>query len=94
MNITVRLLLDFGAKLSLKNVDGKTVVDLWKQKNIGRKRQLDKDDFIGGGDLPDWCLELPTLTYLSASVIRCYRIPHLELPASLISMIEKYKMTS
>ncbi len=92
MNLTARLLIDFGAKLSIKNKNGNTVVDLWRQMNTWRKRRLDKDDVFAGDDLPDWCLELPTLTCLSARVIRCYRIPHLELPATLISIIEKYKI--
>jgi len=92
MNIIARLLLDFGAKLSIKNKNGKTVVDLLIQMN-GRKRRLDEDDVIEGEDLPNWCLELPTLICLSARAIRYYRIPHLALPATLISMIEKYKIT-
>jgi len=92
MNIIARLLLDFGAKLSIKNSSGETVADLVIEMN-GRKRRLEKDNFIEGDDLPDWCLELPALTCLSARAIRYYRSPHLALPSTLISMIEKYKIT-
>jgi len=93
MTITARLLLDFGAQLTLKNADGKSAVDLWKQKN-GRKR-LRNDDEEGeiiGLKLPDWCSELPKLKCLSARTIRRNRIPHLELPATLIPIIEKHKI--
>jgi len=40
-NVIARLLLDFGAELSLKNKNGKTVVDLMIQKNA-RQRQLNQ----------------------------------------------------
>jgi len=85
------LLLDFGAQLSRRNVDGKTAVDLLIQKN-GRKNQDDDDREIIEWKVPDWCSELPTLKCLSARVIRCNKIPHLRLPA-LIPIIEKHKIT-
>jgi len=89
-NTIAVLLLDFGAQLSLKNVDGKTAVDLLIQKN-SRNRNMNEDQGIIGWKLPDWCSELPTLTILSARVIRGNRIPYLELPVTLIPMIEKHK---
>jgi len=90
---TARLLLDFGAQRSLKNAKGKTAVELWIQMN-GSKRIRNDDGVkeIIDREVPDWCIELPTLTSLSARVIRRHRIPHLTLPATLILMIEKHKM--
>jgi len=92
LNTIAMLLLDFGAQLSIKNQVGKTAVEVLIRKN---KRNRDKDEqgIIIGWKLPDWCSELPTLTCLSARVIRRNRIPHLALPLSLISMIEKPKIT-
>ena len=92
--ITARVLLDFGAELSRKNSDGKTAIDLWIQHN-GRKRRLsdDKDRETIDWKLPDWCTELPTLMSLCARVIRRKRIPHLELPDTIIPIIEKHKIT-
>jgi len=92
LNTIAVLLLDFGAQLSRKNADGKTAVDLLIRKNK-RKRNKNADQGIIGWKLPDWCTELPTLTCLSARVIRCSRIPYLELPATLIPMIEKHNIT-
>jgi len=94
MTIAARLLLDFGAQLTLKNADGKTAVDFWIQKN-GRKRLQNEDgegDEIIDWKLAEWCSEIPTLTSLCARVIRHNRIPHLELPATLIPIIEKHKI--
>ena len=84
LNTIADLLLDFGAQLSRKNVYGKTAVDM-----LTRKMEQE----IIGWKLPDWCTELSTLTTLSARVIRCSRIPYLELPFTLIPMIEKHKIT-
>jgi len=94
LDIIAHLLLDFGAQLSIKNADGKTAVDLRRQKN-GRHRSSNEDKAQGiiGWKLPDWCTELPTLSCLSARVIRRNRIPYLKLPASLISIVEKHKIT-
>ncbi len=92
LNMIAVLLLDFGAQLSLKNFDGKTAVDLLIRKN-GRTRNMDEDHGIIDWIQPDWCTELPTLTRLSARVIRRCRIPYLELPVNLISKIEKHIIT-
>ena len=91
LSITARLLLDFGAELSRKNADGKTAIELWIQHN-GRKRQRSDGELIDW-KLPDWCSELPTLTSLCARVIRRDRIPHTKLPATVITIIEKHKIT-
>jgi len=91
LNTIAVLLLDFGAQLSLKNADGKTAVDLLIAKN-SRNRNMDEDQGIFGQKLPNWCTELPTLVSLSARVIRRYRIPHLDLPATLFSLVEQYKI--
>jgi len=85
------LLLDFGAQLSRKNADGKTAVQLLIRK-IEKSRNKDANQGIIVLKLPNWCSELPTLKCLSARVIRRNRIPHLELPATLILMIEKHKI--
>jgi len=89
LNTIAVLLVDFGAQLSIKNDDGKTVVDMWIRKNeVNRNRNKG----IIGWKVSNWHTELPTLTCLSARVIRRDRIPHLELPATLIPMIEKHKL--
>jgi len=94
LNNTARLLLDFGAQRSLKNADGKTAVELWIQMNGSKRIHYNYgNEEIIDWKVPDWCNELPTLTSLSARVIRRNRIPHLKLPASLILMIEKHKIT-
>jgi len=84
------LLLDFGAQLSIKNEDDETVVDLWIRKNEANRN---RNKGIIGWKESNWHTEFPTLTCLSARVIRRNRIPHLELPATLIPMIEKHKIT-
>jgi len=91
VSITARLLLDFGAELSRKNTDGKTAVYFWIQQNGIKWRGSDGE--LIDWKLPDWCSELPTLTSLCARVIRRNRIPHLGLPATLIPMIEKHKIS-
>jgi len=78
-NNTAHLLLDFGAQLSLKNSDGKTAIDFWVEKHEEH-------------EIPDWCSELPNLKCLCARLIRRNKILYLELPATLIPMIEKHKM--
>jgi len=91
LNTVAALLLDFGAQLSRKNEDGKTVADLFIWKNeINRNKNADQG--TTSWNLPDWCTELPKLTYLCARVIRRSRTPHSELPVTLISMIEKHKI--
>jgi len=94
VNSIAGLLLDFGAQLSLKNADGKTAIDLWILKNQRKCRQNeDEEGEIIGWELSDWCTELPTLTCLSARIIRRNRIPYLKLPTTLISLIEKHKLS-
>jgi len=92
LNTVAVLLLDFGAKMGRKNNFGQTAVDLLIRKNK-RNRKKDEQGIIIGWKLPDWYTELPTLQCLSARVIRRNRIPYLALPASLITMIEKHKLT-
>jgi len=91
MSMIAVLLLDFGAQLSRKNVDGKTAVDLLILKNE-RKRNKNAEQGMIGVKLPNWCTELPRLTCLSARVIRRNRIPYSTLPATLIPMMEKHKI--
>jgi len=80
LNITAGLMLDFGAQLSLKNADNETAID-WMILKDRRKRCQNHDEEKGtiGWILPNWCTELPTLTSLSARVIRRNRIPYLKL---------------
>jgi len=92
-NNTAHLLLDFGAQLNLKNLDGKTAVDFWIQKNVEKKpSDGDEDPEIIDWKLPDWCSELSTLMSLCARVMHRKRIPYLDLPSTIISMIEKHKI--
>jgi len=88
LNIFAYLLLEFGANPSLKNADGRTAIDLWilSNREMGRRGEIICK-------LPNWCTELPTLTCLSARVIRRDRIPYLKLPSTLIPMIEKHKIS-
>ena len=92
LNTTALLLLDFGAQLSRKNADGNTPVDLLIRKNE-TNRNKNEDQRISGWKLPDWCIEFPTLTCLSARIIRRHGISYVKLPASLIPIIEKHKIT-
>jgi len=93
LNTVAVLLLDFGARLSRKNAVEETAIELFIRRNYERSRNNYAHLGIIGWKLPDWCTETIKLTCLSARVIRRNRISHLELPATLIPMIEKHNIT-
>ena len=66
----------------LPNRAGKTALDIWIEKNETEE---------GGGwsaVRPEWCCPVPTLVNLAARVIRTRKLPYLDSPVILHSVIE------
>jgi len=82
-----RLLVGYGAKINLPNSDGKTALDIWIEKN---ETEATRNEELGGwSPRPEWCCtSVPTLLNLAAKVIRIRKIPYLDAPVILHSVVE------
>ncbi len=83
-----RLLLYSGAHSDGVNNRGMTIADLWFHVTYGRRMELQqsKEEISG---LPEWCQRrVPTLTCLSAKIIRHNRVPYSRLPMRLQAFVE------
>lgn len=91
IDYVARLLVDAGANLDRVNDRRRTVASIW-QERFGRQRNHRQEirHGIELAELPDWCRRnVPTLTCLSARIIRRCRVPYFnKLPVSLQAYVE------
>jgi len=81
-----RLLVGYGAKIDLLNEAGKTALDIWVERN---ETEENWNEELGGWNArPEWCCPIPTLLNLAARVIRVRKLPCLDAPVTLHSVVE------
>lgn len=81
-----RLLVGYGAKIDLPNRAGKTALDTYIEKNETKENW--NEELCGWKARPEWCCPVPTLLNLAARVIRTRKLPYLDSPVILHSVIE------